>query len=127
MKITHTIEGKGSDVILLHGFPSNMYLWDEIKEELIKKNKRVTVPEQRGYPLSVIPDSLVSDFNIESLAMDIDAVNDINPLNLEAMLNDLDGPHTAHDVFGIAANFDRKTLTLQNGWTPRFTKGPQFN
>ena len=39
MKITHTIEGKGSDVILLHGFPSNMYFWDEIKEELIKKNK----------------------------------------------------------------------------------------
>lgn len=62
-----------------------------------------------------------------SLAMDIDAVNDINPLNLEAMLNDLDGPHTAHDVFGIAANFDRQSKTLQNGWTPRFTKGPKFN
>ena len=62
-----------------------------------------------------------------SLAMDIDAVNDINPLNLEAMLNDLDGPHTAHDVYGIAANFDRQSKTLHNGWTPRFTKGPKFN
>jgi len=72
MKLAHTIEGKGSDVLLLHGFPSNMYFWDEIKNELIKNNKRVTVPEQRGYPLSQINDSLVSDFNIESLAIDIE-------------------------------------------------------
>ena len=86
MKITHTIEGKGSDVILLHGFPSNMYFWDEIKEELIKKNKRVTVPEQRGYPLSVIPDSLVSDFNIESLAMDIEDIVNKNNLQNELII-----------------------------------------
>ena len=72
MKLTHTIEGEGSDVLLLHGFPSNIYFWDEIKKELIKNNKRVTVPEQRGYPLSEIKDSLVSDFNIESLAIDIE-------------------------------------------------------
>ena len=72
MKLTHTIEGEGSDVLLLHGFPSNIYFWDEIKNELIKNNKRVTVPEQRGYPLSEIKDSLVSDFNIESLAIDIE-------------------------------------------------------
>ena len=71
MKLTHTIEGEGSDVLLLHGFPSNIYFWDEIKKELIKNNKRVTVPEQRGYPLSEIKDSLVSDFNIEYLAIDI--------------------------------------------------------
>ncbi len=72
MKLTHTIEGEGSDVILLHGFPSNMYFWDEIKNELLKNNKRVTVPEQRGYPLSEIKDSLISDFNIKSLALDIE-------------------------------------------------------
>ena len=72
MKLAHTIEGEGSDVLLLHGFPSNMYFWEEIKNELVKNNKRVTVPEQRGYPLSEIKDSLVSDFNIESLATDIE-------------------------------------------------------
>ena len=72
MKLTHTIEGEGGDVLLLHGFPSNMYFWDEIKNELLKNNKRVTVPEQRGYPLSEIKDSLISDFNIKSLALDIE-------------------------------------------------------
>ena len=81
MNLTYTIEGEGSDVLLLHGFPSNMYFWDEIKKELIKNNKRVTVPEQRGYPLSEIKDSLVSDFNIESLATDIE--NLINELDLD--------------------------------------------
>ncbi len=81
MNLTYTIEGEGSDVLLLHGFPSNMYFWDEIKKELIKNNKRVTVPEQRGYPLSEIKDSLVSDFNIESLAKDIEDL--INELDLD--------------------------------------------
>jgi len=86
MKIAHTIEGEGSDVILLHGFPSNMYFWDEIKNELIKKNKRVVVPEQRGYPLSEVTDSLVSDFNIESLAIDIEELIEENNLNNELVI-----------------------------------------
>ena len=86
MKIAHTIEGEGSDVILLHGFPSNMYFWDEIKNELIKKNKRVVVPEQRGYPLSEVTDSLVSDFNIESLAVDIEELVEENNLNNELVI-----------------------------------------
>ena len=59
MNLTYTIEGEGSDVLLLHGFPSNMYFWDEIKKELIKNNKRVIVPEQRGYPLSEVQLSLI--------------------------------------------------------------------
>tara|TARA_Y100000593_G_scaffold93846_1_gene190271 strand:- start:43 stop:291 length:249 start_codon:yes stop_codon:yes gene_type:complete len=60
-------------------------------------------------------------FDRLSLVMDIDAVNDIHPLNLEAMVKDLDSAHVAHDVLGIAKNFDRSTKTLVNGWTPRFT------
>ena len=50
MKLTHTIEGEGSDVLLLHGFPSNMFFWNNIKNDLLS-NYRVTVVEQRGYPL----------------------------------------------------------------------------
>ena len=72
MNIAYSLEGEGSDVLLLHGFPSNMFFWDEIKKELIKNNKRVTVPEQRGYPLSVLKDSLVTDFNVEYLTKDIE-------------------------------------------------------
>ena len=85
MKLAYTIEGEGSDVLLLHGFPSNMFFWNEIKNELIENNKKVIVPEQRGYPLSSVNNSLISDFNIESLALDI-----------EELVNELDSVSYTH-------------------------------
>ena len=77
--LSYTIEGEGRDVLFLHGFPSNIYFWDEIKNEL-KDKLRVTVVEQRGYPLSSIKDPKVSDFNIENLSLDIEKL--INELKL---------------------------------------------
>ena len=78
-ELSYITEGEGRDVLLLHGFPSNMFFWDEIKNDL--KNKfRVTVVEQRGYPLSSIENYIVGDFNIENLSLDIEIL--INKLNL---------------------------------------------
>ena len=48
-----------------------MFFWDDIKNDL-KDKLRVTVVEQRGYPLSSIENSIVSDFNIENLSLDIE-------------------------------------------------------
>ena len=70
-ELSYTTQGEGRDVLLLHGFPSNIYFWNDIKEELIKKF-RVTVVEQRGYPLSSIKNPIISDFNIENLSLDIE-------------------------------------------------------
>ena len=70
-ELSYTTEGEGRDVLLLHGFPSNMYFWNDIKNYL-KSYCRVTVVEQRGYPLSSIENSIVSDFNIENLSLDIE-------------------------------------------------------
>ncbi len=78
-ELTYITEGEGRDVLLLHGFPSNMFFWDDIKNDL-KDELRVTVVEQRGYPLSSIENSTVRDFNIENLSIDIE--NLINKLNL---------------------------------------------
>ncbi len=78
-ELSYTSEGEGRDVLLLHGFPSNMFFWDDIRNDLRDKF-RVTVVEQRGYPLSSIENSIVSDFNIENLSIDIE--NLINNLNL---------------------------------------------
>ena len=52
VSLSYETKGKGSDILLLHGFPSNMYMWNEIKNELIENDYRVTIVEQRGYPLS---------------------------------------------------------------------------
>ncbi len=78
-ELSYTSEGEGRDVLFLHGFPSSMYFWSDIKNQL-KDKLRVTVVEQRGYPLSSIEDSIVSDFNIENLSLDIEKL--INKLQL---------------------------------------------
>ena len=78
-ELSYITEGEGRDVLFLHGFPSNMYFWNDIKNEL-KDKLRVTVVEQRGYPLSSIEDSIVSDFNIENLSLDIEKL--INKIQL---------------------------------------------
>ena len=78
-ELSYITEGEGRDVLFLHGFPSNMYFWNDIKNEL-KDKLRVTVVEQRGYPLSSIEDSIVRDFNIENLSLDIE--NLVNKLQL---------------------------------------------
>ena len=72
--LSYSTEGEGRDVLFLHGFPSNMYFWNDIKNDL-KEKLRVTVVEQRGYPLSFIEDSIMSDFNIENLSLDIEELS----------------------------------------------------
>ena len=79
-KLSYTSEGEGSDVLLLHGFPSNMFFWDKIKKDLLNKY-RVTVVEQRGYPLSLLKNPNITDFNIEFLSKDIEYL--IDELNLK--------------------------------------------
>jgi pimeloyl-ACP methyl ester carboxylesterase len=79
VKLAYTSEGEGSDVLLLHGFPSNIFFWNDIKNDLIK-SFRVTVVEQRGYPLSSIKNAHTTDFNIENLTIDIETL--IEKLNL---------------------------------------------
>ena len=78
-ELSYITEGEGRDVLFLHGFPSNMYFWNDIKNEL-KDKLRVTVVEQRGYPLSSIEDAIESDFNIENLSLDIEKL--INKIQL---------------------------------------------
>jgi len=84
-ELSYTIEGEGRDVLLLHGFPSNMYFWNDIKNYL-EKFCRVTVVEQRGYPLSSIKNATVSDFNIENLSLDIEKLIKTLELNNDLII-----------------------------------------
>jgi len=71
ISLSYETMGQGSDVLLLHGFPSNMYMWNEIKNKLVETGYRVTIVEQRGYPLSRLENFDVLSFNIEKLSKDI--------------------------------------------------------
>ena len=84
ISLSYETKGQGSDVLLLHGFPSSMYMWSEIKKELIENGYRVTIVEQRGYPLSRLDNFDVLSFNIEELSKDIEEL--IVKLNLDQNL-----------------------------------------
>ena len=84
ISLSYETKGQGSDVLLLHGFPSSMYMWNEIKKELIENGYRVTILEQRGYPLSRLDNFDVLSFNIEELSKDIEEL--IVKLNLDQNL-----------------------------------------
>ena len=84
ISLSYETKGEGSDVLLLHGFPSSMYMWNEIKKELIENGYRVTIVEQRGYPLSRLDNFDVLSFNIEELSKDIEEL--IVKLNLDQNL-----------------------------------------
>ena len=82
--LSYETMGQGSDVLLLHGFPSSMYMWNDIKNKLVKTGYRVTIVEQRGYPLSRLENFDVLSFNIEELSKDIEEL--IIKLNLDQNL-----------------------------------------
>jgi len=84
ISLSYETSGKGNDVLLLHGFPSNMYMWNEIKNILTETGFRVTIVEQRGYPLSRLDEFNVQSFNIEELSKDIEGL--IKKLNLDQKL-----------------------------------------
>ena len=84
ISLSYETKGQGSDVLLLHGFPSSMYMWNAIKKELIENGYRVTIVEQRGYPLSRLENFDLLSFNIEELSKDIEEL--ILKLNLDQNL-----------------------------------------
>ena len=61
-----------------------MFMWNEIKKELIENGYRVTIVEQRGYPLSRLDNFDVFSFNIEELSKDIEEL--VIKLNLDQNL-----------------------------------------
>ena len=72
ISLSYETKGQGSDILLLHGFPSSMYMWNDIKKELVENGYRVTIIEQRGYPLSRLENFDLHSFNIEELSKDIE-------------------------------------------------------
>lgn len=83
--LTYSTEGEGSDVILLHGFPSDIFFWEKIKSKL-KKSFRVTSIEQRGYPLSKLNNPTIDMFNIDNLSNDIETLIETNGLDKNTIL-----------------------------------------
>ena len=67
MVLFHIEHGSGIPLVLLHGFPFDHTIWDEVIGEL-EKGIRVIAPDLRGHGCSVVTKS---DFSISDMASDI--------------------------------------------------------
>ena len=106
--LTYETVGEGSDILLLHGFPSNLFMWEKIKNDLVNNGYRVTIVEQRGYPLSRLDNAEISMFNIKELSKDIEDL--VKTLELDQNLT-----LVGHDWGSIVAwaIVSRENITIQ--------------
>ena len=74
------VEGAGTPVVLLHGFPDSKRLWTRQVPALVDAGFQVIVPDQRGYGASDKP-AEVDAYAIPFLAIDVTAI--LDALSLE--------------------------------------------
>ena len=83
-------------------------MWEKIKNDLVNNGYRVTIVEQRGYPLSRLDNSEISMFNITELSKDIEDL--VKTLKLDQNLT-----LVGHDWGSIVAwaIVSRENITIQ--------------
>jgi pimeloyl-ACP methyl ester carboxylesterase len=67
------VEGEGTPVVLLHGFPDSSYLWRKQLPALVDAGFRVIAPDLRGFGESDKPQE-VDAYRITTLAADVVAI-----------------------------------------------------
>src|SRR3954452_11261517 len=73
--IEYQVEGSGTPVVLLHGFPDTGRMWRNQVPALVDAGFQVIVPDQRGYGASDKPAD-VDSYAIPFLAIDVTAILD---------------------------------------------------
>lgn len=71
-KIAFTTEGRGTPVVLIHGFCEDSSMWNDFKTDLIEEHERVLCPDLPGFGHS----DVVEDVTIEYMADAIKAILD---------------------------------------------------
>jgi pimeloyl-ACP methyl ester carboxylesterase len=75
LKFNMVIEGKGSPVVLLHGFPDSAYVWREQIKALSQNGYQVIAPDLRGTGDSEAP-SRRKEYGIDIICSDVVALMD---------------------------------------------------
>lgn len=70
------IEGEGSDVLLLHGFPDSHAIWREQIPALVASGHRVIAPDLRGFGLTEMSPA-VKDYHLTNLVKDVISLLDV--------------------------------------------------
>src|SRR6476619_1543602 len=69
------VEGEGTPVVLLHGFPDSSYLWRHQIPALVAAGHRVIAPDLRGFGASDKPQGAAA-YRITTSAADVVAILD---------------------------------------------------
>jgi 3-oxoadipate enol-lactonase len=72
VSLNYKESGQGVPVILLHGFPFNHSIWDQVVTQLAE-SARLICPDLRGHGISPAPDGI---YTMESMASDITLLMD---------------------------------------------------
>jgi hypothetical protein len=87
------------------------------KEEMETIFKIARIAEEKAKDFGV-------DYSRLTAGMDLENVHNIHPLNLDQLLEwaTTKPGDFNHDIFGIRRHFNRETLELEDGFSPRCTK-----
>jgi pimeloyl-ACP methyl ester carboxylesterase len=77
IKLAYTRQGKGASLVLLHGYPLNHHLWDEVVP-LLRDTFDLVIPDLRGFGESTTVDT---PYSMDDLASDIEGL--LNNLGIQ--------------------------------------------
>lgn len=80
IEIAYSRQGKGTPLVLLHGFPLDHHIWDEIVP-LLENTFDLIIPDLRGFGASTTIDA---PYTMDDLALDIAGL--LNHLGIESTL-----------------------------------------
>ena len=69
-KLAYQVEGRGRVVVLLHGFCSDSFIWNDFKQDLIEENYKVVSIDLPGFGES----DLLEDASIDEMANAVHAI-----------------------------------------------------
>lgn len=73
IKLNIEVTGSGPPVLLLHGYPDSLHLWDDVAPYLVSAGYKVIAFDQRGFGNSDAPKA-VSSYKIKNIVADAIAV-----------------------------------------------------
>ncbi len=90
-KIAYTLEGKGTPIVLVHGFGEDSFVWRDYKQELIEAGHSVLILDLPGFGAS----GLLYDMTIELMSEAVNAVVEDAGLRRVVLIGHSMGGYTA--------------------------------
>ncbi|MEZ4987874.1 MAG: alpha/beta hydrolase [Saprospiraceae bacterium] len=73
IKLCYTLEGKGTPVVLLHGFCEDSRMWDDFKQDLLEEQHRVLAIDLPGFGRSQLAETPSVDYYAQAVFAVMDA------------------------------------------------------